>query len=168
MRSGTLNVPGSSGSARPARNLPERDGRGKRPLRGLRDKLKDGCSRSSTRFHQRLDGSTACRTTEHQLRVCGRRIAADGHQRHCGVERFGLHLGNARTELRAEGAGVGEDLAHTSIRFGMGRFNTEEEVDYVTNRVIEVVQRLRELSPLYEMAKEGIDLSKMNWKWVQH
>jgi cysteine desulfurase len=60
--------------------------------------------------------------------------------------------------------GVGEDLAHTSIRFGLGRFNTQEEVDYVTNRVVEVVQRLRELSPLYEMAKEGIDLSKMNWK----
>ena len=51
----------------------------------------------------------------------------------------------------------------TSIRFGLGRFNTQEEVDYVTNRVIEVVQRLRELSPLYEMAKEGIDISKMNW-----
>ena len=60
--------------------------------------------------------------------------------------------------------GVGEDLAHTSIRFGLGRFNTEEEVDYVANRVIEVVIRLRELSPLYEMAKEGVDLSKMSWK----
>jgi cysteine desulfurase len=59
--------------------------------------------------------------------------------------------------------GVGEDLAHTSIRFGLGRFNTEEEVDYVTNRMVEVVSRLRELSPLYEMAKEGIDISKMQW-----
>ena len=60
--------------------------------------------------------------------------------------------------------GVGEDLAHTSIRFGLGRFNTEEEVDYTTERVVEVVTRLRELSPLYEMAKEGVDLSKMQWK----
>ena len=60
--------------------------------------------------------------------------------------------------------GVGEDLAHTSIRFGLGRFTTQEEVDYVVNRVVEVVSRLRELSPLYEMAKEGMDLSKMNWK----
>jgi cysteine desulfurase len=59
--------------------------------------------------------------------------------------------------------GVGEDLAHTSIRFGIGRFNTEEEVDYVANRVIEVVRRLRELSPLYEMAKEGIDLKSVQW-----
>ena len=62
--------------------------------------------------------------------------------------------------------GVGEDLAHTSIRFGLGRFTTQEEVDYVINRVVEAVQRLRELSPLYEMAKDGVDLSKMNWKAV--
>src|SRR3989442_1352914 len=57
--------------------------------------------------------------------------------------------------------GVGDDLAHTSIRFGLGRFNTAEEVDYVTNRVIHEVRRLRELSPLYEMAKEGIDLKSV-------
>ena len=60
--------------------------------------------------------------------------------------------------------GVGEDLAHTSIRFGLGRFNTEEEVDYVAERLVETVNRLRELSPLYEMAKEGVDLSTMQWK----
>ncbi|MBI3406244.1 MAG: IscS subfamily cysteine desulfurase, partial [Acidobacteria bacterium] len=59
--------------------------------------------------------------------------------------------------------GVGEDLAHTSIRFGIGRFNTEEEVDYTIDRVVSVVQKLRDLSPLYEMAKEGIDISKMQW-----
>jgi len=59
--------------------------------------------------------------------------------------------------------GVSEDLAHTSIRFGLGRFNTEEEVDYVAERVIEAVRRLRELSPLYEMAKEGMDLKKVQW-----
>src|SRR5437667_12037733 len=60
--------------------------------------------------------------------------------------------------------GVGEDLAHTSIRFGLGRFNTEEEVDYVTDKMVTVVKKLRELSALYEMAKEGIDISKMNWQ----
>jgi cysteine desulfurase len=54
-------------------------------------------------------------------------------------------------------------LAHSSIRFGLGRFNTEEEVDYVANKVIDVVKKLRELSPLYEMAKEGIDLTKVQW-----
>ena len=54
--------------------------------------------------------------------------------------------------------GVGDELAHTSIRFGLGRFNVEEEVDFVAERVIAEVKRLRDLSPLYEMAKEGIDL----------
>jgi len=63
--------------------------------------------------------------------------------------------------LRA--CGVSEDLAHTSIRFGIGRFNTEEEVDYVGKYVVDQVRRLREMSPLYEMAKEGIDLSKIEW-----
>jgi len=59
--------------------------------------------------------------------------------------------------------GVSEDLAHTSIRFGLGRFNTQEEVDYVAGRVIDVVGKLRELSPLYEMAKEGVDLKQVRW-----
>jgi len=59
--------------------------------------------------------------------------------------------------------GVGEDLAHTSIRFGFGRFTTEEEVDYAADKIIGVVKRLREMSPLYEMALEGIDISKVEW-----
>ena len=63
--------------------------------------------------------------------------------------------------LRA--CGVTEDLAHTSIRFGIGRFTTEEEIDYVGKYVVEQVTKLREMSPLYEMAKEGIDLSKIEW-----
>ena len=60
--------------------------------------------------------------------------------------------------------GVGDELAHTSIRFGLGRFNTQEEVDYVAARVVHEVQRLRDLSPLYEMAKEGIDLKSVAWQ----
>ena len=59
--------------------------------------------------------------------------------------------------------GAGDDLAHSSIRFGIGRFSTQEEVDYTADKVIEVVRKLRELSPLYEMVKEGIDLSKVEW-----
>jgi len=59
--------------------------------------------------------------------------------------------------------GAGDDIAHSSIRFGLGRFTTEEEVDYVADKVIDVVRKLRELSPLYEMFKEGVDLSKVQW-----
>jgi cysteine desulfurase len=59
--------------------------------------------------------------------------------------------------------GVGDELAHSSIRFGIGRFNTEEEIDYVADLVAERVARLRELSPLYEMHKEGIDLKSVQW-----
>src|SRR5262249_13787866 len=64
--------------------------------------------------------------------------------------------------------GAGDDLAHSSIRFGIGRFNTQAEVDYVADRVIETVSRLRELSPLYEMAKEGIDLKTVKWAAEAH
>jgi cysteine desulfurase len=59
---------------------------------------------------------------------------------------------------------LGDDVAHSSIRFGIGRFTTEAEIDYVSNKVVDVVGKLRELSPLYEMAKEGIDLSKIEWQ----
>ncbi|MCI0444846.1 aminotransferase class V-fold PLP-dependent enzyme, partial [bacterium] len=86
-----------------------------------------------------------------------------------GMDDIAVSSGSACTSATLEPSyvlkalGVGEDLAHTSIRFGLGRFNTEEEVEYVMNKVISNVKRLREMSPLYEMAKEGIDLKKVQW-----
>ena len=59
--------------------------------------------------------------------------------------------------------GVGDELAHTSIRFGIGRFTTEEEIDYAINLIEEKVQKLRDLSPLWEMMEEGIDLQSIEW-----
>ena len=59
--------------------------------------------------------------------------------------------------------GVGEDLAHTSIRFGLGRFTTKEEVDFAVKRVVESVNKLRAMSPLYDMAKAGIDIKSIKW-----
>jgi len=59
--------------------------------------------------------------------------------------------------------GRGDDLAHSSIRFGLGRFNTQEQVDYVIDKVVTSVEHLLAMSPLYDMVKEGIDLSKVEW-----
>ena len=86
-----------------------------------------------------------------------------------GINDIAVSSGSACTSATLEPSyvlkalGVGDDIAHSSIRFGIGRFNTEEEIDYVADKLIDVVSKLRELSPLYEMAKEGIDLSKVQW-----
>jgi cysteine desulfurase len=58
---------------------------------------------------------------------------------------------------------VGDELAHSSVRFGIGRYTTQADVDYAADKLVEVVARLREMSPLYEMVREGIDLSKVQW-----
>jgi len=59
--------------------------------------------------------------------------------------------------------GVDDELAHTSIRFGLGRFTTEEEVDFILDKLVKSVERLREMSPLWEMVREGVDLKQVEW-----
>ena len=87
-----------------------------------------------------------------------------------GLSEIALSSGSACTSATLEPSyvlkalGVDEELAHTSLRFGLGRFNTEEEVEYVAKRVVEEVKRLREMSPLYELAKAGVDLKSVAWK----
>jgi cysteine desulfurase len=86
-----------------------------------------------------------------------------------GINDVAVSSGSACTSASLEPSyvlkalGTGDDLAHSSIRFGLGRFNTQAEVDYVAKKMVETVRRLRELSPLYEMAKEGVDLKKVQW-----
>jgi cysteine desulfurase len=86
-----------------------------------------------------------------------------------GINDVAVSSGSACTSASLEPSyvlkalGAGDDLAHSSIRFGLGRWTTDEEVDYVVDKLTKVVRRLREMSPLYEMVKEGVDLSKMQW-----
>jgi len=86
-----------------------------------------------------------------------------------GLKDLAVSSGSACTSASLEPSyvlkaiGVGEELAHTSIRFGIGRQTTEAEIDYAANRVIETISKLRDLSPLWEMAQEGIDLKSIQW-----
>ncbi|HLJ45522.1 MAG TPA: IscS subfamily cysteine desulfurase [Bryobacteraceae bacterium] len=164
MRSGTLNVPGIVGLGEACaichRDMVEETKR----ISFLRDKLKD-------RLTSELDEVYINGTMEHRLpnNLNISFAYVEGESLLMGINDVAVSSGSACTSATLEPSyvlkalGAGDDLAHSSIRFGLGRFNTEEEVDYVANKVIDVVKKLRELSPLYEMAKEGIDLAKVQW-----
>ena len=165
MRSGTLNVPSIAGLGAACeiaqKEMPTESVR----LRGLRDRLKAG-------LEAKLDEVFVNGSMEHRLpnNLNMSFAYVEGESLLMGINDVAVSSGSACTSATLEPSyvlkalGVGEDLAHTSIRFGLGRFNTEEEVDYVTDKMVQVVSKLRELSPLYEMAKEGIDISKMKWQ----
>ena len=164
MRSGTLNVPGIVGfgmAAELARNeLEEESGR----LFRLRERLRTGLAANLDELY--INGDMEHRIPGN-LNISFAYV--EGESLLMGIDDIAVSSGSACTSASLEPSyvlkalGVGEDLAHTSIRFGLGRFNTEEEVDYVVDKVTHTVLRLRELSPLYEMVKEGIDLSTVNW-----
>jgi cysteine desulfurase len=164
MRSGTLNVPGIVGlgeaCAIAQREMPEEMKR----MAYLRDRLKD-------KLEANLDEVFINGSMEHRLpqNLNMSFLYVEGESLLMGINDVAVSSGSACTSATLEPSyvlkalGLGDDLAHSSIRFGIGRFNTEEEIDYVADKLISVVQKLRELSPLYEMAKEGIDLSKVEW-----
>ena len=165
MRSGTLNVPGIVGLGKACeiaqKEMPEESVR----LRGFRDRLKAG-------LEAKLDEVYVNGSMEHRLpnNLNMSFAYVEGESLLMGINDVAVSSGSACTSATLEPSyvlkalGVGEDLAHTSIRFGLGRFNTQEEVDFVIDKMVQVVTKLRELSPLYEMAKEGIDISKMKWQ----
>ena len=164
MRSGTLNVPGIVGFGKAAQIAREDLQKELAEMFRLREKLRTTLERELDELY--INGDLEKRLPGN-LNMSFAYV--EGESLLMGINDIAVSSGSACTSASLEPSyvlkalGVGEDLAHTSIRFGIGRFNTEEEVDYVAARVIDVVRRLRELSPLYEMAKEGIDLKSVHW-----
>jgi cysteine desulfurase len=164
MRSGTLNVPGIVGLGKACAIASEEMAKEACTLAGLRNRLRD-------RIMGRLDEVYINGSMEHRLpgNLNISFAYVEGESLLMGINDIAVSSGSACTSATLEPSyvlkalGTGDDLAHSSIRFGIGRFNTEAEVDYVADRVIETVERLRELSPLYEMAKEGVDLKSVKW-----
>ena len=165
MRSGTLNVPGIVGLGKACEiALAEMDSEAAY-LRGLRDRLK-------ARIEADLDFVHVNGSMEHRLpgNLNMSFLYVEGESLLMGINDVAVSSGSACTSATLEPSyvlkalGLGDDVAHSSIRFGLGRFNTQAEVDYVAARVVSIVRHLRELSPLYEMVKEGIDLTKVEWQ----
>lgn len=164
MRSGTLNVPGIVGLGEACAICQKEMVAESARHRQMRDWLKN-------KLESELDETFINGTMEHRLphNLNMSFAYVEGESLLMGINDIAVSSGSACTSATLEPSyvlkalGVGDDLAHTSIRFGIGRFNTQEELEYVADRMIEVVRKLRELSPLYEMAKEGIDLSKVQW-----
>src|SRR6201993_2310888 len=164
MRSGTLNVPGIVGLGKACEiamlDMPQESVK----ISGLRNRLRD-------RIMGKLDEVYINGSMDHRLPGSLNISFAyvEGESLLMGINDVAVSSGSACTSATLEPSyvlkalGTGDDLAHSSIRFGIGRFNTEAEIDYVGDRVVETVLRLRELSPLYEMAKEGVDLKSVKW-----
>ncbi len=165
MRSGTLNVPGIVGFGKACEVAMEVMEQESAMLLSLRERLRKGIMDSldevSVNGHltKRMPGN---------LNLSFAYV--EGESFLMGLREIALSSGSACTSATLEPSyvlqalGVSSELAHSSVRFGLGRFNTEEEVDYVIKRVVETVNRLREMSPLYEMAKSGVDLKQFKWK----
>jgi len=164
MRSGTLNVPSIVGFGKAAElSRTEMASEAKR-LFALRERLREGIQSRVTDTY--VNGSMEHRLPGN-LNISFAYVEGEGML--MGLKDVAVSSGSACTSASLEpsyvlrAVGVEEEMAHTSIRFGLGRFNTEEEVDYVIDLVVGKVNKLREISPLYEMAQQGIDLKSIQW-----
>ncbi|HSU50080.1 MAG TPA: IscS subfamily cysteine desulfurase [Segetibacter sp.] len=164
MRSGTLNVPGIVGfgkAAELARLEMEQDAK---RLSGLRDKLETELLKLEEAY---VNGNREHRLP-HVTNISFKHVEGEGLL--MGFNKnIALSSGSACTSASLEPSyvlkalGLGDDLAHSSLRFGLGRFTTEEQIDYTIEQVRNTVLKLREMSPLWEMYKEGIDLNSIEW-----
>ena len=164
MRSGTLNVTGIVGFGKAAAIAKAEMATESERLRGLRDKL-------NAALHAKLDEIFINGSMEHRLphNLNISFAYVEGESLLMCINDVAVSSGSACTSASLEPSyvlkalGAGDDLAHSSIRFGLGRWSTEEEVGYVVEKLTSVVRRLREMSPLYEMVKEGVDLTQIAW-----
>jgi cysteine desulfurase len=164
MRSGTLNVPGIVGFGVAAELCRLEMAEESKRTFALRERLRAGIAERITDTY--VNGSL-----EHRLpgNLNISFAYVEGEAMLMALKDVAVSSGSACTSASLEpsyvlrAVGVGEELAHTSIRFGIGRFNTSEEVDFVIDLVAKKVTKLRELSPLYEMAQQGIDLKSVTW-----
>jgi cysteine desulfurase len=166
MRSGTVPVPLVVGFGRAAEICHEVMAEEGKRLGALRDRLQEQILAKVDEAY--VNGHPTLRLP-HNLNISFAYV--EGESVLMGLNReAALASGSACTSATLEPSyvisalGVDSELAHSSIRFGLHRFTTEEEVDFVAARTVEVVQRLREMSPLYELAKEGVDLKTIHWK----
>ncbi len=164
MRSGTLNVSGIVGFGKAAELCQQEMAEEAIRLSNMRDKFKATMMESLEEVH--VNGHETKRIPGN-LNLSFPYV--EGESLIMGIKDVAVSSGSACTSASLEPSyvlkamGRGDELAHSSIRFGFGRFTTQEEVDYVAEKLVDVVNRLREMSPLYEMVKEGIDLSTVEW-----
>ena len=164
MRSGTLNVPGIVGFGKACEILLAEGAQEAEKLKKLRDDLHRQITKALDMVilnghpEKRLPGN---------LNLSFAFVEGEGLM--MAIKDVAVSSGSACTSASLEPSyvlrsmGLDEDLAHSSIRFGLGRFNTQEEIDYVANLVIEKVNKLRAMSPLYEMHQEGVDIKSIQW-----
>jgi len=164
MRSGTLNVPGIVGFGKACEIcMNEMEAETKR-LSVLRDKLENALMQIEEAY---INGSKQHRLP-HVTNISFKYVEGEGLLMGFNKD-IAVSSGSACTSASLEPSyvlkalGLGDDLAHSSLRFGLGRFTTEDQIDYTIEAVTKTVNKLREMSPLWEMYKEGIDLSTIEW-----
>ncbi len=164
MRSGTLNVPAIVGFGKACEILKHEWKAESERLRKLRNRLLDRLRGGLEEV--KVNGSLE-RRLPNNLNISFAFV--EGESLLMALKDVALSSGSACTSASLEPSyvlhamGIGDDLAHSSLRFGLGRFSTEEEVDFVADLVIAKVKKLREMSPLWEMHQEGIDLNSIEW-----
>jgi cysteine desulfurase len=164
MRSGTLNVPGIVGFGKAAQLMIDDGATDNARIFGLRERLR-------TKLQSKIEEAIVNGSMEHRLpgNLNISFAFVEGEAMMMAIKDVAVSSGSACTSASLEPSyvlralGVGDEMAHSSIRFGLGRWSTEEEVDYVANLVIDKVTHLRNMSPLYEMYKDGIDLKSVQW-----